>query len=832
MAEMSAAAILLDAVRQAMQRSDLAAARQCAEQAIALEPENTRAWLALCSVARMQGDFTCAKRALEQAPQRLPEWWANAAQLAQAQGDWPTAASAAREARSARPEWAPMWMLEAAAMAARGDSAGALAVLRQALALHPSVAPLWVDAGEYARRSGDLAAARRFLEKAVVLSPDFPPAWVNLGLVRDELGDWEAAAAAHRKALALDNRLAAAHNGLGAIARAQRDWRMAYCHLAEAVRLAPGQLEYQLNLAGVLAALHEYDAANQTAMALAERFGERTDLLNTRANIALCAAQWDAASALAERSLELNGQQWQPHLVLARAAREQGELVAAQTYAEAAIALAPGRDEPLLVKASILRKAGQFSQAMALCEQALAIMPSGAGYAELATVLTLAGFGEAALAAFDKALERLKNPETISGALFAMAYAGIGSLDKLRHLAVSWESMALTLEQREAARVRCFRRIAPVGRPLVVGYVSGDFRDHVIRHFIAPVLTGHDRTSVRVLLYVTCGIEDEHTQSLKAQADGWRSLVGLSDGAALAAIEADAVDVLVDLSGHTEHNRLELFAHRAAPVQFSWLGFPATVGLTEIDGYLGDKILIPLGMEQNFAEPVVRLPRTWVAYAPPENAPEIRWAPAVDGVVRLGCFNKLAKLSPRTVVLWSSVLRELPQVQLVLKDMALDDAECCEAVWQAFEQYGVERERITLLGRSATPDWGAHMAKYDEIDIALDPVGGTTGGTTTCEALWMGVPLVTLAGDRPGARMSASILAGLGQYDWIVDNEDGYLACILRFAKDLPTLDARRAQREKMRRSGLCDGVGLARALEAVYRRGFDEAVAHRRVFV
>ena len=300
-----------------------------------------------------------------------------------------------------------------------------------------------------------------------------------------------------------------------------------------------------------------------------------------------------------------------------------------------------------------------------------------------------------------------------------------------------------------------------------------------------------------------------------------RHCVGRSDAEAAAHIRADGVDILLDTTGHTQHCRLGIFAHRAAPVQCHYIGYAGTTGLTEMDYFLADPVLIPEELDEYFQETVWRLPRPWVAYAPLEEAPDPAWRPAKDGRIRLGSFNNLNKLSDSCLSLWARVLRALPEATLLLKDkMALDRAVQGRIV-DTLARQGVGADRVTFLPR--VPDWRQHMALYDQLDIALDtiPFGS---GTTGFDALWMGVPLITLAGHWMGGRMGASMLTGLGHPEWIAQTDDEYVAKVVSLGRDeeLRT-QLRSTQRERMRESPLCDGRGMARALEDAFEAMFDK---------
>jgi predicted O-linked N-acetylglucosamine transferase (SPINDLY family) len=295
----------------------------------------------------------------------------------------------------------------------------------------------------------------------------------------------------------------------------------------------------------------------------------------------------------------------------------------------------------------------------------------------------------------------------------------------------------------------------------------------------------------------------------------------VADDVARDRIEADGIDVLVDLSGHTAGGRLGIFAHRAAPVQAHYIGYFASTGLTEMDYWIGDAQVTPVTTDGNFSEQVWRLPRAWMSYGGKAETPPI--TPAPDGVTRLGSFNSLRKVTPATLRLWARVLQALPEAHLLLKTRELGEAENREHVRQFMHAAGIALERIELLDGSTTPDWRSHMACYNAVDIALDPVGGVGGGTTTCDALWMAVPVVTLAGDRMASRMTTSMLTAIGHPEWIAGDEDQYVAKVLELARDPGArLALRAAGRQRIAQSPLFDVLDLTSKLEDAYIEMFD----------
>jgi len=305
---------------------------------------------------------------------------------------------------------------------------------------------------------------------------------------------------------------------------------------------------------------------------------------------------------------------------------------------------------------------------------------------------------------------------------------------------------------------------------------------------------------------------------LRALSDQWRDIAGLGDEQAVELIRNDKIDILVDLAGHTARHRLLVFARKPAPVQVTWLGYPNTTGLDAIDYRLTDAISDPVGQTEAWhSEKLVRLPGAFSCYRPPDDAPAVGVLPALkNGYITFGSFNHFAKINPAVLDLWARLLSQLPSSRLLLKARSLADAGTASRVRETFAHHGVSSERLEL--RSDDLSVAAHLSLYHGVDVALDPFP-YNGTTTTCEALWMGVPVVTLAGQTHVARVTASQLTHLGRPEWIAYSENDYIEKCIELAADLPGLaGTRAAQREHMRLSPLCDAPCFTAQLEAAYR--------------
>jgi len=334
-----------------------------------------------------------------------------------------------------------------------------------------------------------------------------------------------------------------------------------------------------------------------------------------------------------------------------------------------------------------------------------------------------------------------------------------------------------------------------------------------VAYFIEPILALHDKSAFEIYAYYSYTQHDEHTQRIADSVDHWLDCYGIDDEQLARRIRADGIDILVDLSGHTVFNRLPVFARKPAPVQVNWVGYPGSTGLTSIDYRISDPWQDPPGMTERYhSEKLVRLP-SGMAFAPDPASPVVNPLPALTHrEFVMACLNNLSKLNPAVIRLWSRILHALPQARLMLGNVTDEDVR--QRLTDRFGQSGIGPERLILQRRVAIADF---LALHHRIDLALDPFP-YTGGTTTMHALWMGVPVVTLAGDHAVSRLSAAHLSRVGLTQFIAHSEDEYLQCVLRAAQDLPALNqVRQSLRARMTAAEVTPAT-VTRHLEAAYR--------------
>lgn len=631
-------------------------------------------------------------------------------------------------------------------------------------------------------RAGRPAEAAPLYEKVLAVAPDHADSLHHLGLISLDRGEAARAVALLARAAALLPSNPLVHHRHALALRALRRPDDALAAFRRALALDPRLAETQHQLGNLLKALGRYPEALAVLRLAASLAPDR-------------AAVW----------LNLG--------VAALETEARAEALAAFKHA---VALEPDRPESRNILGHTLAAAARGTEARAEFLAALQLRP---GYApalnNLGRLARASGLLPEAVAHFRAALAAAPSAETHSNLLLALNYLP------------DFPPAEVFAEHRRWAE-RYADPLAPASPPpaagpaatsarLRIGYLSPDFNHHAVAYFIEPVLAAHDRTRFEVFCYANVKAPDRFTARLQQHAEHWRDLARLDDEAAAALIRADRLDLLVDLAGHTAHHRLPVLARRPAPAQATWIGYPNTTGLTAIDFRFTDAVSDPPGnTEHLYAEKLVRLPGPFSCYRPDDDAPPVGPLPATArGFVTFGCFNHLAKLTPAVLALWAELLRELPSSRLLLKSRGLGDPAVSDRLHATFAAAGIAAERIRCHGEELSV--ADHLSLYHEVDVALDPFP-YNGTTTTCEALWMGVPVVALAGEVHAARVGVSLLTHTGLADWVAATPADYGRIALGAARDLPRLAALRAGlREQLRRSPLCAAHEFTRGLEDVY---------------
>jgi protein O-GlcNAc transferase len=705
-----------------------------------------------------------------------------------------------------------------------GDLAAAEAGYQAILASSASPPRALHLLGTLHAQTGRAASAVDLLQQALQVDPSDAETHNNLALARHGLGDATAAEGGFRQALRINPHYAEAHNNLGDLLREQGRLDEAVVELRAALHDRPHYPEAANNL-GI--AYHELGRFVEAAQCFEEVLAHRPG--NAAAHRSLGHA-YRAQGRLAdarhqyEAALELSPRDAEVYLNLGVVAQALGDRgVAIQCYRNA-LTIDPQRAIAHSNLGAVLREQGELTAAIEHLTRAIQQDPGCAeAYSNLGSALMAQGRHREAEECHRKAAElRPEDPTLHSNLLAGLAYDE--QYDGAQILAEHrwWEERHACVVPRMTPGGRC-----ATDHCLRIGYVSPDFRRHAVAAFLAPVVAAHDRNRFEVVAYSNTLQIDATTHRLQGLCDRWHDITALDDDRAAALVAADEIDVLVDLTGHLARNRLGIFARRPAPVQVTYLGYHTTTGLATVDYRLTDGYTDPPGNERFFVERLYRLRGGWLCFQPPAEAPMVAELPLrASGRPTFGSFNNLAKVAPGVVALWSQVLTAVPNARLLLKNLSLRDAGTRALVHERFDAYGVAPERVELIGWTETA--ADHFGVYHRVDVCLDTFP-YNGGTTTCEALWMGVPVVSLAGERSAGRFGASILARVGLSNLVADDGDGFVAAAVALVRDPERLAALRQDlRPRMAASSLCRPEPFTRSLEEAYLAMFTERGATR----
>lgn len=753
---------------------------------------------------------------------------------------------------AARPGGAPSSVADLLALGLGFHKAGripeAIDLYTEVLRLDPDQPYALHLLGEIAHRAGKNERAVELIERAVRLRPDLAEAHNNLGTAYQALGRLGEAEASYRRAIELKPSLLIAGSNLGAVLKAQGNVAEARRQIERVLTLDPRAAEACVTLGDILREERDYAAAEDCYRIATEQRPDNAAAWNNLGIMLMAQRRNEDARAVFERAVALDPHSAEAHNNLGNALRELGKFEEAVAWYEKALAIRPhypqalsnmgaalaarfmfqealpflrkavecdpGFFDALLNLGACLRNLDHLSEALDCFDRALALEPDnprGHNYRGLTLLET--GAIEEGLARCREAFRR--DPHYMraqSNYLFGLNYrAEITGAEMLA------EHRAFETPARRPPERRFANRREP-GRRLRVAYISPDFKRHSCAFFIEPLLAAHDKNEVEVFCFSDVPLPDPVTLRIKQHADHWRDTNKLSDSELADAVRAAEIDIAIELAGHTGQHRLNAFATRMAPIQISWLGYPCTTGLSAIGYRLTDGIADPPGMtDSHYTESLVRLPRTFLCYRPHDDAPEAGPLPALTGrPFTFGSFNNLPKINNRVVETWARILRGAPGAHLLLKSRSLADRLTCVRIRTEFERHGIDASRLDLVAWIGNP--AEHLRLYERIDLALDPFP-YNGTTTTCEAMWMGVPVLTLAGERHAARVGASLLTQVGLPQFVTGSVEAYVDRAIALARRPEELAAvRRDLRGSMATSPLCDAAAFARDIEHAYR--------------
>jgi predicted O-linked N-acetylglucosamine transferase (SPINDLY family) len=658
-----------------------------------------------------------------------------------------------------------------------GRPQNAVELIRRAIAVNPNHADFHQSLGLILARMGRQDEAVAAHHRAVQLNPQHRQAHYDLANLLLLRGQVEQAIAEYRNAIAINPQFAQAHQNLGcALHRAGR-LDAAETHLRRALEIQPKMADAHNNLGGVLAA----------RVRLPEAVAQYRQALSLRPDFA--AAMSNLGSAL-----RLLGQRAEAIQVLRRA-----------------IQLAPDLPEAFNNLGIALKDDGQLDEAVATYRKCLAIRPSMADATNnLGNAYKDCGNVRDTVACYGRALALgPSEPGIHSNLVYTLQFHPGYDDESLFREQRRWNEIHATPLK---ASIRPHDNDRSPDRKLRVGYVSAYFYSQAESFFVAPLLENHDRQQFEIHCYASVVRPDQFTRRLKSAADSWHDVLGSRDADLAEQIRRDRIDVLIDLAMHMAHNRMLVFARKPAPVQIAWLAYPGGTGLDAMDYRITDAFMDPLeSPAAYYREQSWRLPDCWCCYDPMCDLPPA--PPRTDGPIRFGSINNPCKNNDAILALWARILSGVPDSRLLMQSFSEMDKNRIRSI---LHRGGVAPERIEFVPRTQRNDY---LRLYDSIDIGLDPLP-YNGITTTCDALWMGVPVVTLTGQTAAGRAGVSILSTVGLTELIARTQEQYVQIVTQLAGDPPRLaQLRSTLRQRMTQSPMMDGPGFARKMESAYRQ-------------
>jgi protein O-GlcNAc transferase len=665
---------------------------------------------------------------------------------------------------------------------AKNSFAEAISFYQGVLRLNPGNPRAWCGLGAAQRQSGKLDDARGSYERALEIDPDYPHALTNMG-------EWWLVKGEPKKALEYFDRVL------------QRDPRF-----------------YEA-LANRVVALFESDRvedAEQAAREAIEFYPDSAPLHVNLGNVLLHTGRGRPGLLEYRKALELQPENEEAAYNLALLQGNVEALHNATAFVRRQIELKGETTNRLLMLATAQKAGNQLTEAEETCREVLAKHPDHIfANALLAACAGARGDSAYAIECYEKALKiRPEMAAVYSNVLLETTHlAGLQPEEVFRR-------HRLWAERYEQPLVEKRYRHAPAvdtGRRLRIGYVSGDFCSHPVGMLFRDVIRHHDRSRFEIHCYSAYMVADTVTEDIRGSAEVWHDIALMADGDVAELIHADGIDILIDLSGHTAFNKLQAFAQKPAPVQATWIGYFHSTGLDSIDYFITDPHGSPAGSRQLFSEVPVHLPHSRFCYAPSDYVPEVAPPPVLaNGYVTFGSFNRLSKLSDTVVEAWAAILKSVPDSRLMIKTRALEDPRIAEPLLKRFAVHGIPAADIVLR-----PGSGHYQmfVEYGEIDIALDSFP-FNGGMTTLDALWMGVPVVSVAGDSVVSRQSLSALANIGLAELAFPDIPAFVRGAAELAADRPRLvELRQQLRPRMAASPLRQPEQFTRDLEQLYGR-------------
>ncbi|MBA4368670.1 MAG: hypothetical protein C0403_13650 [Desulfobacterium sp.] len=646
-------------------------------------------------------------------------------------------------------------------------------IYRQILQQDPEHSDALHLSGIIAYQIGKNSIAIRLITRAIRNQPENPYYHTNLGSVFQSDGQYDKAAACYHKAIHLKPDYAAAYFNMGNVKSAENHYKEAIGWYQEALRIVPDDPDGCYNMANSYKKLGMFDQSILWYEAAIQIRPDHAESFNNMGNAYATLNKWENAMECYQKALVIFPDYPEALYNLAHGCQFRGKIKEAVFLYQKTLAINPEYAEVYNNIGNIFKDLGMISDAVTCYRKVLSLKPDFLeAINNMGNCFLNMGQHDEAVKYYRTALAIEPDSSTAcSNLLYSLNFQE--GLDENQVFKEHW-----TWGMQQTKTVKPLELPKPVicspDRCLRIGYVSPDFRDHSVACFIEPLIMGHDRSFFQVVCYSDASVTDLVTERLKSRAGQWWDICGLSDIAAAERIRQDRIDILVDLAGHTANNRLGVFARKPSPIQLSYLGYPNTTGLPAIQYRITDSWADPPGMTDHlYTENLIRLSSGFLCYQPKvEISINSKVQTSSNGTLTFGSFNQRAKITPHVISVWARILSQVPHAEMILKSKAYQDDKVQKQIIDDFSRHGIAPERIKFLSHQASDT--DHLNSYQNIDISLDPFP-YNGTTTTCDALWMGVPVITLAGKTHVSRVGVSLLSSINRKELIADSEDEYI---------------------------------------------------------
>lgn len=826
----------------------------CYDGAIRLNPRLARAHFNLGNIFLDKGQAELALNAYANVLLYKPESAATHFNIGNAhlsRGETESAIVSYRRAVALKTDFFKAYVSLGSALDGSGKFAEAAEQFQLALAHHPNDADTLKKLGDSQAKLGNFVNALVSYANALKNNPNSIDTLMNLGAVQSRLGQAIAAAESYSNVLNIDPSCAEAHVRIGNLYQECGQLDRAIASYQHGLAIDSGDVAAHFNLGIALEEQGCFESAQESYICALRINPEHAEAHNNLGSVYRKQGQVEAALLSFRRAIDVNPDCAEAHFNLGNTLQSLAKYDEAATCIERALALKPDFAEAHVTLGSIWQNFEEYRNAEEEYRRAIEINPSlAAAYSNLGTILGLTRRFDEAMACYHQALE--VEPDNVD----ALVNLGNVLKDMGRNVeALASLRQALTLDEtclqahhnllfvqnylpeqspeqmfadaKEFGRIAA-RRAKPCTswpntpeseRKLRIGLVSGDLCSHPVGYFLVSVLQALSSLAsnrIEIYAYPNRICNDVTSDVLKRHCAAWHSVLGMSDALLSKRIRDDRIDILLDLSGHTANNRLPAFAWKPAPVQATWLGYFATTGLDAIDYFIADPWTLLPSEEQFFSEKVWRLPDSRLCFTPPSEKVDVGPLPAMkNGFVTFGCFNNLSKLNEAVVDTWVSILKSVSQSKLFLKSQLVAESASRQRLIELFTSRGIDASRLILADYGPRAEY---FEAYNQVDITLDPFP-YPGGTTTVEALWMGVPVLTMGSTRFLSRQGVGLLSNAGLHEWVASDTEDYIGRATVFAGDLSYLAKLRASlREQILGSPIYDAERFARNFESALR--------------